>query len=141
MTHLPAPGCGAALLPLCFARPAGAQTRKVDHYHHHTAAMDSYPIAMDSYQLIAPSIKTFDSYPDSYHKDSLDSYHKGSLDSYITGTRSIAITGTRSIATQTAITRTRSIATQTAITRTRYGPSQRIHLSKPSDIYDSIQPI
>ena len=91
--------------------------------------MDSYPIAMDSYQLIAPSIKTFDSYPDSYHKDSLDSYHKGSLDSYITGTRSIAITGTR------------SIATQTAITRTRYGPSQRIHLSKPSDIYDSIQPI
>ena len=99
-----------------------------------TAAMDSYWIAMDSYQLIAPSIKMFDSYPDSYHKDAFDSYHKDSLDSYITGTRSIAITGTRSIATQTAITRTRSIAMCVC-------PSQRIHLSKPCDIFDSIQPI
>jgi hypothetical protein len=39
-------------------------------------------IAMDSYQLIAPSIKMFDSYPDSYHKDAFDSYHRDSLDSY-----------------------------------------------------------
>ena len=37
---------------------------------------------MDSYKLIAPSIKTIDSYPDSYHKDAFDSYHKDSLDSY-----------------------------------------------------------
>ena len=44
--------------------------------------MDSYRIAMDSYQLIAPSIKMFDSYPDSYHKDAFDSYHRDSLDSY-----------------------------------------------------------
>jgi hypothetical protein len=42
---------------------------------------------MDSYQLIAPSIKMFDSYLDSYHKDSLDSYHKDSLDSYHKGSR------------------------------------------------------
>ena len=48
----------------------------------HTTAMDSYRIAMDSYQLIAPSIKMFDSYPDSYHKDAFDSYHRDSLDSY-----------------------------------------------------------
>ena len=37
---------------------------------------------MDSYKLIAPSIKMFDSYPDSYHKDAFDSYHKDSLNSY-----------------------------------------------------------
>ena len=42
---------------------------------------------MDSYQLIAPSIKMFDSYLDSYHKDSLDSYHKDSRDSYHKGSR------------------------------------------------------
>ena len=37
---------------------------------------------MDSYKMIAPSIKTFDSYPDSYHRDAFDSYHRDSLDSY-----------------------------------------------------------
>ena len=37
-----------------------------DCHGRHTAAQDSYPIAMDSYQMIAPSIKRLGSYLNSY---------------------------------------------------------------------------
>ena len=88
---------------------------------------------MDSYKMIAPSIKTFDSYPDSYHRDAFDSYHRDALDSYSDSYHKDAFDSYH--------TRTRSIAMCVCgfnICGLRYGPSQHIHLSKPSDIFNSI---
>jgi hypothetical protein len=48
---------------LCERRKVAHAAARWAFENENTAAMDSYPIAMDSYQLIAPSIKTFDSYP------------------------------------------------------------------------------